>query len=122
MVAKRGRCLRSLRSLGIGAACWISLFVFQKSLAFDLSRRSAITAATLPLAAATAATAPAVAELSPPLERATKRYGEQIQGAKTKTEIECIRVSIHDLFYTCFIEKDANYSFKQMECDSLIWS
>lgn len=42
-------------------------------------RRTAAVAA-LTAAAPAAVGAPALAELSPPLERATKRYGEQIQG------------------------------------------
>lgn len=63
--------LRRLRGFAL-----LALALAAAAPGFVLGRRSAAAAlvATTPLAAR--------AELSPPLERATKRYGEQIQGEK----------------------------------------
>ena len=52
---------------------------------FSAGRRAAAVAAAVTAIAASAA--PARAELSPPLERATKRYGQQIQGATCHVDV-----------------------------------
>ena len=52
---------------------------------FSAGRRAAAVAAAVTASAASAA--PARAELSPPLERATKRYGQQIQGATCHVDV-----------------------------------
>lgn len=64
--------LRRLRGFAL-----LALALAAAAPSFVLGRRSAAVATLL-----AAAPSAARAELSPPLERATKRYGQQIQGEK----------------------------------------